>query len=60
MIEVVGKCPHCGSLFTVESRAKDIEISMDEVLMTVEYNCVECGEHFEAEIHSKILSYTVI
>jgi DNA-directed RNA polymerase subunit RPC12/RpoP len=30
------------------------------VLMTVEYNCVECGEHFKAEIHSKILSYTVI
>lgn len=60
MTEVVGKCPHCGSLFTKEKRAKDIEISIDDVLMTVEYLCVDCDKEFEAEIYSKIKGYIVI
>jgi DNA-directed RNA polymerase subunit RPC12/RpoP len=60
MTEVVGKCPHCGSLFTKEKRAKDIEISIDDVLMTVEYVCIDCDEEFEAEIHAKIKDYIVI
>ena len=60
MTEVVGRCPHCGSLFTKEKRAKDIEISVDDVLMTVEYLCVDCDGEFEAVIHSKIKGYMVI
>lgn len=61
MIEVVGKCPTCGSYEVFENEVKDTEFDgYGEISMVIGYVCTECGERYEALVKAKFTSYTVI
>ncbi len=61
MIEVVCKCPICGSYEVFEDTVIDMEFDgTGKVHMIIGYVCTKCDERYEAEVDAQFTSYTVI